>query len=109
MHDPYGIEILADHAFHISSAFLDIAQKSADKTDISRCVDKDLDVELVADLLVFKNEEAFQNENVRRLYLFDDVASGVDRVVVGRLEDRLSLAELIDLLLVTRSPSAMAR
>lgn len=98
MHGLHRREVLLEHRVHITSALLDITYKAASQAHVIIGINEDLDVHQFAQLLILKDQDTIEDEDLRGLDTYRlgqavVVGEGVD----GAL-DTLPLLELADML-----------
>lgn len=91
------VRILGHHAVQRTAAGFDIPHDTTQDADIGVGIHKDLDVHLVAKLLGGKDQDAFHNDDGRRIDSDRVVAAVVDGVVVNRDLDALPGAQLLQM------------
>ena len=82
MHVTYRGHVLVYNGIQCSAAFFHISQKTADKPNVGRCINEDLDVQNTADTRVFQNKQSFQNQYVTWFAALSDITAGMMNIVI---------------------------
>ena len=90
--------VLRDDRLHRSSSLTHIAQDASCQAHIGIGIDKDLDIQDVAQLLILENEDSVDDDNLRRLDSQSLLRAVVLHKRVGWAIDRLTLLESLDML-----------
>ena len=96
MHQLNSGQILCYYRFQGSASFADIAYNSSDNAHISIGINENLDVAHISQLLVFKYEDTFDNNNFGRSYRYSFIYSVVYGKIIYRSFDGFSVDELFD-------------
>src|SRR5215813_3919467 len=90
MHRPDRSDVLIDDRIERPPAFGDVTAEAANKAQIVRRIDKDLDIHLLEQTRFRKNQDAFDDDNRFRLNPRRRRQTGMRLEIIDRQFDRLA-------------------